>query len=98
MSSVSGGHSASPYLRRYRIPQLNTIRSHYMDDEFDDEIWAEVQLSKEELIRIRMVRFHWPHNGPEELMVPNGGATINLGDLERVSKKIANAHFIGREA
>ncbi|CAP39720.1 Protein CBG23284 [Caenorhabditis briggsae] len=50
---VNGGHCASPYLRRIRIPKLNTFRHHLEEDEDDDE-WFEMQMAKNELIRLRM--------------------------------------------
>lgn len=49
----NGGHCASPYLRRIRIPKLNTFRHHLEEDE-DDEEWFEMQMAKTDLIRLRM--------------------------------------------
>ncbi|CAI2353852.1 unnamed protein product [Caenorhabditis sp. 36 PRJEB53466] len=49
----NGGHCASPYLRRFRIPKLNTYRQHLEEDEDDDE-WFEMQIAKKDLIRLRM--------------------------------------------
>uniref|UniRef100_A0A1I7T5G8 Uncharacterized protein n=1 Tax=Caenorhabditis tropicalis TaxID=1561998 RepID=A0A1I7T5G8_9PELO len=50
---VNGGHCASPYLRRIRIPKLNTFR-HHLEDDDEDEEWFEMQMAKSDLIRLRM--------------------------------------------
>ncbi|CAJ0939125.1 unnamed protein product, partial [Mesorhabditis belari] len=47
-SKVVTGHNPSPYLRRYRIPQLNTVRVH------DDPCTPEDEDGKIELIREKM--------------------------------------------
>ncbi|CAI5453677.1 unnamed protein product [Caenorhabditis angaria] len=55
-ASSDGGHSASPYLRRFRLPKLNTIRRYNLEDENeeDDDEWFEIQMAKTDLIKARM--------------------------------------------